>query len=146
MQTQSKGHTYTNPWRGQYLMHAHSHITQAVAGGKAVAVGVMNRENPCLQNPYRRGECKAVYQVLAPHNTCGSCWLGTVQQFYHDMRGEGGSRVTSKLKQGAHIHQPTALPLPHAHAWDSHITRAVEAMDSCFALTGAHHHGIAIGQ
>ena len=55
-------------------MHAHSHITQAVAGGKAVAVGVMNRENPCLQNPYCRGECKAVYQALAPHNTCGSCW------------------------------------------------------------------------
>ena len=110
VQTQSKGHTYTNPWRGQYLMHAHSHITQAVAGGKAVAVGVMNRENPCLQNPYCRGECKAVYQVLAPHNTCGSCWLGTVQQFYHDMRGEGGSRVTSKLKQGAHIHQTHDLP------------------------------------
>ena len=72
--------------------------------------------------------------------------LLAVQQFYHDMRGEGGSRVTSKLKQGAHIHQPTALPFPHAHALHSHITRAVEAMDSCFALTGAHHHGIAIGQ
>ena len=24
---QSKGHTYTNPWPGHYLMHAHSHIT-----------------------------------------------------------------------------------------------------------------------
>ena len=24
------------------------------------------------------------------------------------MHGEGGSRVTSKLKQGTHIHQPTA--------------------------------------
>ena len=114
--------------------------------GKAVAIGVMNGENPCLQNPYCRGECKAVYQALAPHNTYGSCWLGTVQQFYHDMRGEGGSRVTSKLKQGAHIHQPTALPLPHAHAWHSHITWAVEAMDSCFALTGAHQHGIAVSQ
>ena len=55
-----------------------------------------------------------VCQAPTPHNTCGSCWLGTAQQFYHDMRGEGGSRVTSKLKQGAHIHQPTASPLPHA--------------------------------
>ena len=43
-----------------------------------------------------------------PHNTCRSCWLGTAQQFHHDMRGEGGLRVTSKVKQGAHIHQPTA--------------------------------------
>ena len=32
------------------------------------------------------------------------------------MRGEGESRVTSKLKKGAHIHQPTAWPLPHACA------------------------------
>ena len=28
----------------------------------------------------------------------------------------------------------------------SHITRAVTAMGSCFTLTGAHQHGIAIGQ
>ena len=27
----------------------------------------------------------------------------------------------------------------------SHITRAVAAMDSCFALIGAHQHGIAVG-
>ena len=27
----SKGHTYTNSWPGQYLTHAHSHITRAVA-------------------------------------------------------------------------------------------------------------------
>ena len=113
--------------------------------GKAVAIGVMNRENPCLQNPYCRGECKAVYQALAPHNTCGSCWLRTVQQFYYDMSGEGGSQVTSKLKQGAHIHQLTALPLPHAHAC-AQPYHTVEAMDSCFALTGAHQHGIAVGQ
>ena len=34
--------------------------------------------------------------------------------------------------------------LTHAH---SHITRAcaVAAMDSCFALIGAHQHGIAVG-
>ena len=32
--------------------------------------------------------------------------------------------------------------LLHAH---SHITRAVAAMDSCFALVGAHQHGIANG-
>ena len=30
----------------------------------------------------------------------------------------------------------------HAH---NHITRAVAAMDSCFALVGAHQHGIAVG-
>ena len=31
--------------------------------------------------------------------------------------------------------------LTHAH---SHITRAVTVMDSCFALIGAHQHGIAV--
>ena len=66
---------------------------------------------------YCRGECKAVYQAPATHNTFGSCWLGTAQQFYHDMRRGGGSRVTSKLKQKwAHIHQHPAWQLPHACA------------------------------
>ena len=32
--------------------------------------------------------------------------------------------------------------LTHAH---NHITRAMAAMDSCFALVGAHQHGIAVG-
>ena len=40
----------------------------------------------------------------------------------------------TNLKQGARIHQPTALPVPHTSA--QHITRAVAAMDSCFALIG----------
>ena len=35
-------------------------------------------------------------------------------------RGDGGSQVTSKLKQGAHVNQPTALPLPHARAQPYH--------------------------
>ena len=99
-------------------MHAISHISRAVAATdscfaltgalqRGKAVRLMNGENPCFRKtPYRRGECKAVYKVPAPHNTCGSCWLGTAQQFYHDMRGEGGSQVTSKLKQVEHIHQP----------------------------------------
>ena len=71
--------------------------------------------------------------------------LGTAQQFYYDMREEGGSRVTSKVKQGAHIYtnpQPDHY-LTHAH---SHITWAVAAMESCFAITGALQHGIAVGQ
>ena len=43
-------------------------------------------ENPCIKDPFllRR-------EVPAPHNTCGSCWLGTAPQFSHDVRGEGGS-------------------------------------------------------
>jgi len=73
-----------------------------------------------LTTIYCRGECKAVYQAPAPHNTCGNCWLGAAQQSCHNMRREGGSRVTSKLKQGAHIHQPTAWPLPHASAQPYH--------------------------
>ena len=81
---------------------------------------LMNGENPRLKNPYCRGVSKAVYQVPAPPNTCGSCWLETAQQFYHEMRGEGRSRVTSKLKQGTHIHQPTAWSLPHTCAQTYH--------------------------
>ena len=69
---------------------------------------------------YCRGECKGVYQAQSLHSKCGSCLLETAQQFYHDIRGEGGSRVTSKLKQGAHIHQPTAWPLPVACAEPYH--------------------------
>ena len=55
--------------QGHYLTHAHS------------------------RTPYSRGGCKAVYQAPALHNTCRSFWLGTAQQFYNDMGGEGGSRV-----------------------------------------------------
>ena len=51
----------------------------------------------------------------------------------------------TNLKQGAHIHQPTAWPPPNRHV-HSNITHAVTvaAMDSCFALIGAHQHGTAI--
>ena len=49
---------------------------------------------------------------------------------------------SANLKQGAHIHQPTAGQyLTHAH---NHITQAVAAMDGCFTLIGAHQQGKAI--
>ena len=40
------------------------------------------------KTPYCRGECKAVYQAPAPHNTFGNCWLGTAPQFSHEKRGD----------------------------------------------------------
>ena len=44
---------------------------------------------------------------------------------------------------GAHLPTPRyGQYLTHAH---NHITRVVAAMDSCFALVGAHQHGIAVG-
>ena len=51
-----KKHTYTNPHPGQYLMHALSHITQAVftlmgAHHYGITIGSMNRENLCLKDP-----------------------------------------------------------------------------------------------
>ena len=118
---------------------------------------------------YCRAEYKAVYQAPAPHNTCGSCWLRTAPQFYHDMRGEGESRVTSKLKQGAHIHQPTAWSLPHArvqryyagsgsygqlfrHYWGSpawHSRRSVTGENLCISCRGesfkCQHHTTHVG-
>ena len=44
-------------------------------------------ENPRTKDPF------LPRRVPAPHNICGSCWLGTARQFSHDMRGEGGSSV-----------------------------------------------------
>ena len=56
---------------------------------------VHERGNPCVSKTlYCRGECKAFLKAPAPHNTCGSCWLGTARHFSHDMRREGGSGVT----------------------------------------------------
>ena len=55
----------------------------------------MNGENPRVSKTLCcRGECKALLQAPAPHNTCGSCWLGTARQFSHHMLREGGSGVT----------------------------------------------------
>ena len=52
-------------------------------------------------------------------------------------------RITTKLCTQAHIPTPRyGQYLRHAH---NHITPAVAAMDSCFALIGAHQHGIAVG-
>ena len=103
--------------RGQWQPQA---AVSPLLGPTSAAKPLVNEQGkPASQKPLR-DECKAVCQAPAPHGTCGSCWLGTAQQFYHDMRGEGGSRVTSKLKQGAHIHQPTAWPLPHACAQPYH--------------------------
>ena len=48
----------------------------------------------------------------------------------------------TNFKTEAHVSTPRSVQyLTHAH---NHITRAVAAMDSCFALTGAHQHSIAV--
>ena len=50
---------------------------------------------------------------------------------------------TTKLCTQAHVPTPRyGQYLRHAH---NHITPAVAAMNSCFALTGAHQHGLAVG-
>ena len=51
----------------------------------------------------------------------------------------------TNLKQGAQIHQ-LARPGQYLTQAHSHITRAAATMDRCFALIGAHQHGIAVGQ
>ena len=50
--------------------------------------------------------------------------------------------VQTLIKQGAHTKPRPCQYLTHAH---SHITRAVAAMGNCFALFGAHYHGITVG-
>ena len=71
------------------------HVLVTTAHQHGIAVGLMNGENPRVSKTlYSRGECKALLKAPAPHNTCGSCWLGTARHFSHDMRGESGSGVT----------------------------------------------------
>ena len=60
--SENKGHTYSKPRPGQYLTHAHNHITGAVAAmdncfaligahHHGISVGSMNGENSCLKYP-----------------------------------------------------------------------------------------------
>ena len=59
--------------------------------------------------------------------------------------GEGTGHFRSIPSNCTEAHVPTpryGQYLTHAH---NHITPAVAAMDSCFALVGAHQHGIAVG-
>ena len=52
-------------------------------------------------------------------------------------------RITTKLCTQAHVPTPRyGQYLTHAH---NHIIPAVAAINSCFALIGAHQHGIAVG-
>ena len=58
---------------------------------------------------------------------------------------KAGKRVITIPSKCTEAHVPTpryGQYLTHAH---NHITQAVAAMDSCFALIGAHQHGIAVG-
>ena len=52
-------------------------------------------------------------------------------------------RITTKLYTQAHI--PTQRYVQYLRHGHNHITPAVAAMDSCFALIGAHQHAIAVG-
>ena len=97
---QSKGHTYTNPWPSHYLMHAHSHITVAGSHGQRFCPywgstawhghrSVTGKT--CVQRPFTAEASPLQFPV--PHNTCGSCWLGSTLQQHHNMCGEGRSQV-----------------------------------------------------
>ena len=48
----------------------------------------------------------------------------------------------TESKGQTHTNSRPGQYITHAH---SHITWAVAAMDNCFALTGTHQHGIAVG-
>ena len=104
-------------------MHAQCNIRRAAtatdscfaligAHQRGKAAGLMN---PRLKSPWLP---RCVQSSLSSARS--SCWLGTARQFYHDMGGEGGSRVTGKLKQGAHMHRPTAWSSANACAQPDH--------------------------
>ena len=87
---QSKGHTYTNPWPSHYACAQPYHtggqpwsVVSPILGLNSMAwPSVSDRENVCTKTLYCSGESfKCQF-----HKTRGSCWLGTAQQLYHDMR------------------------------------------------------------
>ena len=96
---QSKGHSYTNPRPSHYLTHAHSHITQAGShrqrfrsywGSTAWHGHRSVTGETCVKRPFP-AEVSPLSASSTPH--MWSCWLGTAQQLYHNMSGEGRSRV-----------------------------------------------------
>ena len=108
------------------------------------AVGLINGENPRLKNPVRP---RCVQSSLSsklhiahvgavgwePHSSSTTTCAGKVD---HDLRVNQNKGHTNTNPRPGHY-------LTHAH---SHTTRAEAAMNSCFALTGAYQHGIAVGQ
>ena len=97
---QSKGHTYTNPWRSRYLMHVHSHITRAGNHGQrfrpywswtawhghwsVTRETCIKRPFPAEVSPLSASSTQHMWELLTQ---------GTAPQLYHDMRGEGRSQV-----------------------------------------------------
>ena len=97
---QSKGHTYTNPRPRYYLTHVHSHIMRAGNHGQQFhpywgstawyGHWSVTRETcakkpfPAEVSPLSASSTQHTWELLAQ---------GTALQLYHDMRGEGRSRV-----------------------------------------------------
>ena len=67
---------------------------------------------------------------------CGNVIYG----FFFDVAGISWDKLNSKWRK--YTNPRSGQYLTHAH---SHITRAVEAIDSCFTLIKAHQHGMAVG-
>ena len=83
------------------------------------AVGLMNREeeNPRLKNPILPRCVESSLSSPFPQNTCGSCWLGTAQQFYLNMRGKVDHELPVKARG---THTPT-----HGLAITSRVRTAI---------------------
>ena len=67
---------------------------------------------------------------------CGNAIYG----FFFDVAGISWDKLNSKWR--TYTNPRSGQYLTHAH---SHITRAVEDIDSCFTLIKAHQHGMAVG-
>ena len=80
---------------------------------------VNERGKPAFQKPLTAEKQSFKRQL---YTTRGSCWLGTAQQFHHDMRGEGGSQKPVNQSKGHTYTNPRPrYYLMHVH---SHIMRA----------------------
>ena len=79
-------HTYTNPWPGQFLTHAQSHITRALADSnldpravlrKPVSTGVDNVADTCLSThgrPYTLLGTIKIWNISKSMATNQSAW------------------------------------------------------------------------
>ena len=112
----------------------------------------INRQFPSLPRPLYQNEVKrlAFDMDMIFHSNANKihfhrkgCALGLVLKVRVFGTQKWPIGLLTKLKHGAHIHQSRpGHCFTHAH---SHITWAGAAMHSCFALIGAHQHGIAVG-
>ena len=155
MQTWSKGHTYLHQPTAGPVPHARAQPLHAGSGSHRqlfrpywgppawLSRWVKEQGKPASQKPLTAEESAKQSTKRQLHTT----YVGAVGWEPHSSStATCAGKVDHELpvhwsKGQTYINPRPGHYLTHVH---SHIKRAVAAMDSCFALTGAYQHGIAV--